>query len=81
GSVSGAAPGDSVQVIVAGKTHNTTVEANGLWSVTVESTDVAGDDVINSIEQGHALAVTGTSSGLAENAIVTLSDGQGESWT
>ncbi|MFD2022379.1 Ig-like domain-containing protein [Pseudocitrobacter faecalis] len=123
GSVSGAAPGDSVQVIVAGKTHNTTVEANGLWSVTVDSTDVAGfgdgpltidasvqnahgntgsdsrdiavntgtpgirfdtvagDDVINSIEQGHALAVTGTSSGLAENAIVTLSDGQGESWT
>lgn len=123
GSVSGAAVGDRVQVIVAGKTHNTTVEANGLWSVTVDSTDVAGfgdgpltidasvqnahgntgsdsrdiavntgtpgirfdtvagDDVINSIEQGHALAVTGTSSGLAENAIVTLTDGQGGSWT
>lgn len=123
GTVSGAAQNDDVQVVVAGKTYTTTVDASGAWTVSVPQTDVttygdgpltvtasvenvhgntgvdsrdiavdtgtpgirfdtvAGDDVINTLEQDQVLAVTGTSSGLAENTIITLTDDLGGSWT
>ncbi len=50
-------------------TRDVTIDAN-LPGLRVDT--VAGDDVVNSIEHGQALVITGSSSGLAPGAVLTV---------
>ncbi|EMG7854371.1 Ig-like domain-containing protein [Enterobacter hormaechei] len=114
GRVTGAAAGDTVSVIVGGKSYTATVGSDLKWSVTIPSADlqafgdgdltfsasvtnahgntgtgerdininaelpglrvntISGDDVINAIEQQQDLAVTGSSTHLAEGTQITV---------
>ncbi|WP_159077884.1 Ig-like domain-containing protein, partial [Enterobacter mori] len=114
GSVTGAAAGDVVTVILNGKSYTATLDASGNWSVGVPAADVtalaagdytitaaltdkagnsnsathdvevnltapvltidtvSGDDVINSSEKTQDLTISGTASGLATGAVVTV---------
>lgn len=114
GKVSGAAQGDTVTVIIGGKSYETQVESDLSWKVTVTADElkafgdgdltitasvtndhgntgsgsreinidanlpglrvntVAGDDVINAIEHGLDLMISGTSTDLAANSTVTV---------
>ncbi|MDA6995521.1 Ig-like domain-containing protein [Escherichia coli] len=107
--------GQTLTVTLNNNTYQTTVQANGTWSVNVPATDlsgliassytvtatvsdkagnpasadhalavdvtapdltintVAGDDIINAIEHGQALVVSGTSTGAAAGDVVTVS--------
>ncbi|WP_044082569.1 hypothetical protein, partial [Escherichia coli] len=51
-------------------TREITIDAN-LPGLRVDT--VAGDDVVNIIEHGQALVITGSSSGLAAGAVLTVS--------
>ncbi|HFU8339569.1 TPA: Ig-like domain-containing protein [Escherichia coli] len=106
--------GQTLTVTLNNNTYQTTVQADGTWSVNVPATDlsgltassytvtatvsdkagnpasadhalavdvtapdltintVAGDDIINAIEHGQALVVSGTSTGAAEGDVVTV---------
>ncbi|HCE1027117.1 TPA: Ig-like domain-containing protein [Escherichia coli] len=107
--------GQTLTVTLNNNTYQTTVQADGTWSVNVPATDlsgltassytvtatvsdkagnpasadhalavdvtapdltintVAGDDIINAIEHGQALVVSGTSTGAAAGDVVTVS--------
>nr|WP_313853336.1 Ig-like domain-containing protein [Winslowiella toletana] len=52
-----------------GDTHNVTVET-GVPSLGFDA--ISGDNVLNAVEKGQDLTVSGTSSGLAENTTVTV---------
>ena len=106
--------GQTLTVTLNNNTYQTTVQADGTWSVNVPATDlsgltassytvtatvsdkagnpasadhalavdvtapdltintVAGDDIINAIEHGQALVVSGTSTGAAAGDVVTV---------
>ena len=106
--------GQTLTVTLNNNTYQTTVQADGTWSVNVPATDlsgltassytvtatvsdkagnpasadhalavdvtapdltintVAGDDIINAIEHGQALVVSGTSTGAAAGDVVTI---------
>ncbi|EED0687654.1 Ig-like domain-containing protein [Escherichia coli] len=114
GSSTGGEAGDVVTVTLNNNTYQTTVLADGTWSVNVPAADlsgltassytvtatvsdkagnpasadhalvvditapdltintVAGDDIINAIEHGQALVVSGTSTGAAAGDVVTV---------
>ncbi|MCC6092286.1 Ig-like domain-containing protein [Escherichia coli] len=114
GSTSGVEAGQTLTVTLNNNTYQTTVQADGTWSVNVPATDlsgltassytvtatvsdkagnpasadhalavdvtapdltintVAGDDIINAIEHGQALVVSGTSTGAAAGDVVTV---------
>ncbi len=107
--------GQTLTVTLNNNTYQTTLQADGTWSVNVPATDlsgltassytvtatvsdkagnpasadhalavdvtapdltintVAGDDIINAIEHGQALVVSGTSTGAAAGDVVTVS--------
>ena len=115
GSTSGVEAGQTLTVTLNNNTYQTTILADGTWSVNVPATDlsgltassytvtatvsdkasnpasadhalavdvtapdltintVAGDDIINAIEHGQALVVSGTSTGAAAGDVVTVS--------
>lgn len=106
--------GQTLTVMLNNNTYQTTVQADGTWSVNVPATDlsgltassytvtatvsdkagnpasadhalavdvtapdltintIAGDDIINAIEHGQALVVSGTSTGAAAGDVVTV---------
>ncbi|HBC9551479.1 TPA: Ig-like domain-containing protein [Escherichia coli] len=114
GSTSGVEAGQTLTVTLNNNTYQTTVQADGTWSVNVPATDlsgltassytvtatvsdkagnpasadhalavdvtapdltintIAGDDIINAIEHGQALVVSGTSTGAAAGDVVTV---------
>ncbi|HDQ0250194.1 TPA: Ig-like domain-containing protein [Escherichia coli] len=114
GSTSGVEAGQTLTVTLNNNTYQTTVQADGTWSVNVPAADlsgltassytvtatvsdkagnpasadhalavdvtapdltintVSGDDIINAIEHGQALVVSGTSTGAAAGDVVTV---------
>lgn len=85
GQVTGATAGDTVTVTLGGATYTASVTnangntGSGTRDITIDANlpglrvdTVAGDDIVNSIEHGQALVITGGSSGLNAGAVLTV---------